>query len=93
MDRPWRLLDGPQQLYSDGWVGADHEADIVTASYNRFGTPGTVPARCLVTVSEEGLSAVTTFPEKVRIQIGTLALGQQRNGVLPRADTRSVGGL
>ena len=64
-------------------MGATHEADIVTASYNRFETPGNRPSTMQVTVSKKGWCG-KNVPGKVRIQVGTLALGQQRNGVLER---------
>jgi len=80
---PLRLRSSQAGLYSDGWVGATHEADIVTASYNRFETPGNRPSTMLVTVSKKGWCG-KNVPGKVRIQVGTLALGQQRNGVLER---------
>jgi len=83
IEHPLRLRSSQAGLYSDGWVGATHEADIVTASYNRFETPGNRPSTMLVTVSKKGWCG-KNVPGKVRIQVGTLALGQQRNGVLER---------
>jgi hypothetical protein len=83
IEHPLRLRSSQAGLYSDGWVGATHEADIVTASYNRFETPDNRPSTMVVTVSKKGWCG-KNVPGKVRIQVGTLALGQQRNGVLAR---------
>jgi len=83
IEHPLRLRSSEAGLYSDGWVGATHEADIVTASYNRFETPGDRRSTMIVTVSKKGWCG-KNVPGKVTIQVGTLALGQQRNGVLDR---------
>lgn len=83
IEHPLRLRSSQAGIYSDGWVGAQHEADIVSASYNRFETPGNRPSTMLVTISKKGWCG-KNVPGKVLIQVGTLALGQQRNGVLQR---------
>jgi len=86
----WRLfrLDGPLRLetnqsgiYSDGWVGSQHEADVVTATYSRFATPNDRGGDIVVDVSRSAWCG-KNVPGKVLIQVGPLALGQQRNGVL-----------
>ena len=79
--RPLRLATSTSGIYSDGWVGADHEADIVTARYNRFATPGSRAGSMLVTVSRKAWCG-KDIPGKVTIRIGPLALGPERNGVL-----------
>jgi len=84
IEQPLRLRSSQSGIYSDGWVGETHEAHIVTATYNRFQTPGNRPSTMLVTVSKKAWCG-TNVPGKVLIQIGPLALGQQRNGVLQRA--------
>jgi hypothetical protein len=81
---PLRLRSTQNGIYSDGWVGSQHEADVVSASYNRFETPGHLPSTVLVTVSKKGWCGANV-PGKVLIQVGPLALGQQKNGVLERA--------
>lgn len=79
-----RLRSSQNGLFSDGWVGAQQPADVVSASYNRYQTPGDAPSTMIVTVSKKGWCG-KNVPGKVRIRIGPLALGQQRNGVLGRA--------
>lgn len=83
VDHPLQLATSQSGIYSDGWVGAQQEADVVTATYNRFSTPGNRASTMLVTVSRKAWCG-KDVPGKVLIQIGPLALGQQRNGVLQR---------
>jgi hypothetical protein len=83
IESPLRLRSSQGGIYSDGWVGSQHPADVVSASYNRFETPGNRPSTMLVTVSKKGFCGANV-PGKVLIQIGPLALGQQGNGVLQR---------
>jgi hypothetical protein len=83
IERPLRLATSTSGIYSDGWVGAQHEADVVTAGYNRFATPSGGPSTIQVTVSRKAWCG-KNVPGKVLIQVGPLALGQQRNGVLQR---------
>ena len=78
---PLRLATSTSGIYSDGWVGADHEADIVTARYNRFATPGNRPSTMEVWVSRKAWCG-KDIPGKVTIRIGPLALGPEKNGVL-----------
>jgi hypothetical protein len=84
IDQPLRLRSSQSGIYSDGWVGSQHPADIVSAGYNRFETPGNEASTMLVTVSKKGFCG-KNVPGKVLIQLGPLALGQQGNGVLQRA--------
>jgi hypothetical protein len=84
IEQPLRLRTSQSGIYSDGWVGQQHEADVVTATYNRFETPGNAPSTMLVTVSKKAWCG-KNVPGKVLVQIGPLALGQQRDGVLQRA--------
>lgn len=84
IERPLRLRSSQGGIYSDGWVGSQHPANVVSASYNRFETPGSQPSTMLVTVSKKGWCG-KNVPGKVLIQVGPLALGQQGNGVLQRA--------
>jgi hypothetical protein len=81
IERPLRLATSISGIYSDGWVGADHEADIVTARYNRFATPGNRASTMLVWVSRKAWCG-KNIPGKVTIRIGPLALGPEKNGVL-----------
>jgi len=83
IEHPLRLRSSQSGIYSDGWVGSQHPADVVSASYNRFETPGNRPSTMLVTVSKQGFCG-PNVPGKVLIQVGPLALGQQGNGVLQR---------
>jgi hypothetical protein len=81
IERPLRLETSVSGIYSDGWVGADHEADIVTARYNRFSTPGNRASSMEVWISRKAWCG-KNVPGKVTIQIGPLALGPEKNGVL-----------
>ncbi len=81
IERPLRLSSSQAGIYSDGWVGSQDPADVVSASYNRYETPGNRPSTMVVTVSKKGWCG-KNVPGKVLIQVGPLALGQQRNGIL-----------
>jgi hypothetical protein len=83
IEHPLRLRSSQSGIYSDGWLGSQHEADVVSAAYNRFETPGNRASTMVVTVSKKGFCG-TNVPGKVLIQVGPLALGQQGNGVLQR---------
>jgi hypothetical protein len=78
---PLRLETSTSGIYSDGWVGSDNEADIVTARYNRFATPGNRASTMQVWISRKAWCG-KNVPGKVTMRIGPLALGPERNGVL-----------
>jgi hypothetical protein len=81
IEPPLRLATSTSGIYSDGWVGADHEADIVTARYNRFATPGNRASSMQIWISRKAWCG-KNVPGKVTIRIGPLALGPEKNGVL-----------
>ena len=81
IEHPLRLRSSQSGIYSDGWLGSQHEAHVVSAAYNRFATPGNRASTMVVTVSKKGFCG-PNVPGKVLIQIGPLALGQQGDGVL-----------
>ncbi len=83
IEHPLRLRSSQSGIYSDGWLGSQHEADVVSAAYNRFETPGNRASTMIVTISKKGFCG-PNVPGKVLIQVGPLALGQQGNGVLQR---------
>ena len=84
IEAPLRLRSSVGGIDSDGWVASADPADVVSASYNRFETPGNRPSTMIVSVSKKAWCG-TNVPGKVLIQIGPLALGQQGNGVLQSA--------
>lgn len=84
IEEPLRLRSSVGGIDSDGWVASADPADVVSASYNRFETPGSRPSTMIVSVSKKAWCG-TNVPGKVLIQIGPLALGQQGNGVLQSA--------
>lgn len=81
IEQPLRLRSSQSGIYSDGWVGSDDPADVVSAGYNRFSTPTGTASGMVVTVSKKAWCGANV-PGKVLIQIGPLALGPQANGVL-----------
>jgi hypothetical protein len=84
--RPLRLRDSLSGVFSDGWIGSKGPAGSVIADYNLFDAPAE-PGTVYVTLSRKGFCGPKA-PGRVLIDVGTIALGQQRNGILGRATQR-----
>jgi hypothetical protein len=83
---PLRLRESLAGVFSDGWIGSEEPADTVTADYSRFDAaaePGTV----FVTLARTFCSTKRA-PGRVLIEVGTLGLGPERNGVIQRVTAR-----
>jgi hypothetical protein len=80
--RPLRLQNSLSGVFSDGWIGSKIPADRVIADYNQFDAPKK-PGVVYVTLSRKGFCGPHA-PGHAVIQVGTVALGQQKNGVLDR---------
>jgi len=84
--RPLRLTESIAGVFNDGWIGSTKPQDSVIANYNRFDAPEK-PGTAFVTLSRKGFCGPPA-PGRVLIEVGTLALGQQRDGVLGRVTQR-----
>ena len=72
VDRPWRLLDALQQVYSDGWC-----PEWCSYTYFKPNQRGTL----LIPLGRTGLRSATAPPGRVRISVGTVRI--DRNGQTP----------
>lgn len=84
--QPLRLTESIAGVFSDGWIGSTKPAESVSADYNRFDAPAN-PGTVYVTLSRKGFCGPPA-PGRVLIEVGTLALGPQRDGVLGRITQR-----
>ena len=83
---PLRLRESLAGVFNDGWLGSTAAAESVSADYNRFTAPKK-PGTVFVTLSRRGFCGPKA-PGRVLIEVGTIALGQQRNGILGRVTQR-----
>ena len=84
-DGPLRLEQSLRGVFNDGWVGSSQPADSVSAEYSRFSTPGERAGTVDVRVARTGWcpsDPKADVPGRVEIDVGTLKLGEQKNGVL-----------
>ncbi|MEO5634465.1 hypothetical protein [Gaiella sp.] len=87
IDQPLRLKESLGGVFDDGWIGSVGPAETVIADYNRFDAssrPGTV----FVTLSRKAFCGPRA-PGRVLIEVGTMALGQQKNGVIDKVTSRN----
>jgi hypothetical protein len=82
IEKPLRLQNSLSGVFSDGWIGSKIPADRVIADYNQFDAPEK-PGVVYVTLSRKGFCGPRA-PGHVVIEVGTIALGQQKNGILDR---------
>ena len=90
-DGPLRLEQSLRGVFNDGWVGSSGPADSVSADYSRFSTPGERAGTVDVRVARTGWcpsDPKANVPGRVEIDVGTLALGEQKNGVIDRVTER-----
>ena len=80
--KPLRLRESLAGVFNDGWIGSKGPAGSVSADYNKFVAPKK-PGTVFVTLSRKGFCGPHA-PGHVLIQVGTIALGQQRDGILGR---------
>ena len=74
---PLRLRDAVSGREADGWVVAPPGGDAARAAYSRFSTPTGKPGYAVVAVSRREWGG-TDVPSSVRICVGTLVIGQDR---------------
>jgi hypothetical protein len=86
--KPLRLKESLAGVFSDGWMGSKTPAGTVFADYNQFEAPKK-PGTVNVTVSRKGFCGPHA-PGRVVIDVGTIALGQQKDGILDKV-TQSRG--
>ncbi len=77
---PLRLRNSIAGVFSDGWIGTTKPAPSVSADYNRYDAPAK-PGMVFVTLSRKGFCG-PSVPGRVVIDVGRIALGQQRDGIL-----------
>ena len=80
--KPLRLQKSLAGVFSDGWIGSKVPTDRVIADYNQFDAPKK-PGVVDVTLSRKAFCGPHA-PGHVLIEVGTIALGQQKNGILGR---------
>ena len=80
--KPLRLRESLAGVFNDGWIGSKGPAGSVIADYNKFVAPKK-PGTVFVTLSRKGFCGPHA-PGHVLIEVGTIALGQQRDGILGR---------
>ena len=83
---PLRLKDSLAGVFNDGWIGSMGAAGSVAADYNLFTAPAK-PGTVFVTLSRKGFCGPHA-PGHVEIDVGTIALGQQKDGILGRTTQR-----
>ena len=83
---PLRLRESLAGVFSDGWIGSSKPAERVSADYNRFDAPAK-PGTVFVTLSRKAFCGPHA-PGRVLIEVGTLGLGPQRDGVIDRVTAR-----
>jgi len=83
---PLRLRESLAGVFSDGWIGSSEPTDTVSADYNRFDAPPG-PGTVFVTLSRKGFCGARA-PGRVLIEVGTLGLGPQKNGVIDKLTDR-----
>jgi len=83
---PLRLTELLAGVFNDGWIGSSKPAGSVSADYNRFDAPKK-PGTVFVTLSRQAFCGPKA-PGRVLIEVGTLGLGPQRDGVIDRVTQR-----
>ncbi len=83
---PLRLTESLAGVFNDGWIGSTKPQDSVIAGYNRFDAPRR-PGTVFVTLSRKAFCGPKA-PGRVLIEVGTLGLGPERNGVIDRVTER-----
>ena len=86
VDKPLRLRESVRGLFSDGWIGSSKPAETVFGDYSLFDAPRE-PGTAYVTVSRKAFCGPKA-PGRVLIDVGTLGLGPERNGVIGRVTER-----
>lgn len=90
-DGPLRLEESVRGVFNDGWLGSRTPQDSVAADYSRFSTPGERAGTVDVRVARTGWcpsDPKADVPGHVVIDVGTLKLGEQRDGVVDRVTER-----
>jgi hypothetical protein len=88
IEQPLRLKESLAGVFSDGWMGSMGAAGSVSADYNQFVAPKK-PGTVFVTLSRKGFCGPHA-PGHVDIDVGTIKLGQQKDGILDKV-TQSRG--
>ncbi|MEI7759662.1 MAG: hypothetical protein WCJ67_02720 [Thermoleophilia bacterium] len=83
---PLRLRESLAGVFNDGWIGSLKPAATVSADYNQFDAPKR-PGTVFVTLSRKAFCGPHA-PGRVLIEVGTLGLGPQYNGVIGRVTDR-----
>lgn len=81
VEEPLRLRESLRGVFSDGWIGSIAPADTVFGDYSLFDAPAK-PGTAYVTLRRAFCGPKA--PGRVRIDLGTLGLGPEKNGVIDR---------
>ena len=82
---PLRLEQSISGVFNDGWAGSESQESTVAANYSRFSTPGERAGTVNVRVARTGWcpsDPKADIPGRVRISVGTLALGDDGAGTI-----------
>lgn len=82
VSEPLRLEESLRGVFSDGWIGSTAPADTVFGDYSLFDAPAK-PGTAYVTLSRRAFCGPKA-PGRVRIDLGTMGLGPEKNGVIDR---------
>jgi hypothetical protein len=82
LEKPLRLKESLRGVFSDGWIGSTGPQESVLGDYNLFDAP-TEPGTAYVTLSRKAFCGPKA-PGRVRIDLGTMGLGPEKNGVIER---------
>jgi hypothetical protein len=82
VDGPLRLKESLRGVFSDGWIGSTQPQETVFGDYSLFSAPAK-PGIAYVTLSRMAFCGPKA-PGRVRIDLGPLGLGPEKNGVISR---------
>ena len=82
VEDPLRLKESLRGVFSDGWIGSTGPQDTVFGDYSLFAAPAK-PGTAYVTLSRKAFCGPKA-PGRVRIDLGTMGLGPEKNGVIAR---------
>ncbi len=71
LDGPFRLAENQTGVATDGWTGK-------SAAYNRFDVTADGPVFARVTLSREGFCTAARVPSTMRVRIGPIAIGADK---------------
>jgi hypothetical protein len=74
---PWRLHDAEYGVSGDGWISGSRDIPFADGTYAYFG-PETKPGTLMISVGRKGFCATGAPGTHVTVQVGPLALNEQK---------------